>query len=82
MGASPTRATASPFDFWSTPSDLPQVSSGADDGGPALSWDGMELYFYSKRTDLPGHVPGLSPSGDKTQNSDLYVVKRVKLRAE
>ena len=77
-----TRATTSPFDPWSIPVDLAQINSASDDGGPALSWDGTELYFYSKRTDLPGHIPGLSPSGDKTQNSDLYVVKRVKLRAE
>jgi len=75
-----TRATTSPFDVWSTAVDLPPVSSTADDGGPALSWDGTELYFYSKRTDLPGHVFGLSPTGDKTQNSDLYVIKRTKVQ--
>jgi WD40-like Beta Propeller Repeat len=59
--------------------DGPLVNSNAFDGAPALSWDGTELYFFSKRTDLSGHIPGLSPAGDGTENSDLYVSKRTKL---
>jgi hypothetical protein len=61
------------------PPDVAQVNSNAFDGAPALSWDGTELYFFSKRTDLSGHIPGLSPTGDGTENSDLYVSKRTKL---
>jgi hypothetical protein len=57
----------------------PLVNSPAFDGAPALSWDGTELYFFSKRTDLPGHLAGPSPTGDKSENSDLYVSKRMKL---
>src|SRR6266571_812348 len=57
----------------------PLVNSPAFDGAPALSWDGTELYFFSKRSDLPGHVAGLSPTADKTENSDLYVTVRQKL---
>ena len=61
------------------PPELAQVNSNAFDGAPALSWDGTELYFFSKRTDLSGHIPGLSPTGDGTENSDLYFSKRTKL---
>ncbi|HWC72716.1 MAG TPA: hypothetical protein VG454_02190 [Gemmatimonadales bacterium] len=57
----------------------PLVNSPAFDGAPALSWHATELYFFSKRSDLPGHVAGLSPTGDKTENSDLYVSARKKL---
>jgi hypothetical protein len=57
----------------------PLVNSPAFDGAPALSWDGTELYFFSKRTDLAGHIAGNSPTGDGTENSDLYVSKRTKL---
>jgi hypothetical protein len=46
------------------------VNSRVFDGGPALSWDGTELYFPSTRTDLPGFTGG----------RDLYVSKRTKLR--
>ena len=45
------------------------VNSPAFDGGPALSWDGTELYFFSQRTDLPGFAGG----------RDLYVSTRKKL---
>ena len=47
----------------------PRVNSNAFDGGPALSWDGTELYFFTTRTDLPGFAGG----------RDLYVSKRTKL---
>ena len=45
------------------------VNSNAFDGGPALSWNGTELYFFSERTDLTGFAGG----------RDLYVSKRTKL---
>ncbi len=45
------------------------VNSNAFDGGPALSWDGTELYFFSERMDLPGFAGG----------RDLYVAKRTKV---
>ncbi len=45
------------------------VNSPAFDGAPALSWDGLTLYFFSERTDLPGFKGG----------RDLYVSKRTKL---
>ena len=54
---------------WTTPENLPAVNSSANDGAPALSWDGTELYFYSNRTDLPGATGG----------NDLYVSRRSKV---
>lgn len=45
------------------------VNSNAFDGGPALSWNGTELCFFSERTDLTGFAGG----------RDLYVSKRTKL---
>ncbi len=47
----------------------PLVNSPAFEGGPALSWEGAELYFSSDRTDLTG-VAG---------HKDLYVSKRTKV---
>ena len=44
----------------------PGVNSSANDGAPALSRDGTELYFYSNR---PGGFGA----------NDLYVVTRTKL---
>lgn len=40
---------ASTQDPWSIPVLLLSVSSTASDGGPALSWNGTELYFTSAR---------------------------------
>ncbi len=51
---------------WSVPINLTVVNSSANDGAPALSWDGTELYFYSDRIDLPGAAGG----------TDLYISKR------
>jgi len=60
-----TRATT--LDHWSKPVNLGKtVNSEADDGGPALSADGTELYFYSTR---PGGFGG----------RDLYVTTRTRL---
>jgi len=60
-----TRATT--LDPWSPPVPLgPVVNSPYFNGGPALSFDGTELYFYSDR---PGGFGGL----------DLYVTTRARL---
>lgn len=60
-----TRATT--LDPWSAPVPLgPAVNSLYFDGGPALSFDGTELYFYSDR---PGGFGGY----------DLYVTTRARL---
>ncbi len=60
-----TRATT--LDPWSTPVNLgPVVNTTAFDGGPALSFDGTALYFFSNR---PGGFGG----------SDLYVTTRTRL---
>src|SRR6185436_20973848 len=50
--------TASPgFSDWSTPVNLgPLINSAFNDIGPALSKDGLSLYFYSNR---PGGFGGL-----------------------
>jgi hypothetical protein len=59
-----TRATT--LDLWSTPVNLGEtVNSADDDGGPALSADGTELYFYSTRLGFGGR--------------DLYVTTRSRL---
>jgi hypothetical protein len=61
-----TRVTT--LDPWSPPVPLgPVVNSPYFDGGPALSFDGTELYFYSER---PGGFGG----------RDLYVSTRARLR--
>ncbi|HEX4627974.1 MAG TPA: hypothetical protein VH137_04215 [Gemmatimonadales bacterium] len=58
---------ASTLDLWGTPVNLgPTVNSTAFDGGPALSFDGTELYFFSNR---------LGGSG----GNDLYVATRHRL---
>src|SRR5260370_141187 len=60
-----TRATT--LDPWSAPVPLgPVVNSSSFDGGPALSFDGTELYFHSNR---PGGFGGY----------DLYVTTRARL---
>lgn len=46
---------------------VPNVNSPVDDGQPNLSRDGLELYFYSARTDLPGAQGG----------NDIYVSTRL-----
>ncbi len=45
---------ASTQDPWSTPVLVPDVNSSTLDGGPALSWDATELYFFSARTGAGG----------------------------
>lgn len=61
-----TRATT--LDLWSTPVNLgPVVNTTAFDGGPALSFDGTTLYFFSNRAGGVG-------------NNDLYVTTRTRLR--
>src|ERR671936_862298 len=48
-------ATAQQFSDWSAPVDLTQVNSAADDQHPAISKDGLSLYFASSR---PGGCGG------------------------
>jgi WD40-like Beta Propeller Repeat len=63
-----TRATT--LDLWCKPVNLGEtVNSAADDGGPALSFDGTALYFYSTRS---GGFGG----------RDLYVTTRTRLTGE
>jgi hypothetical protein len=60
-------ARDSTSDPWGVPVNLgPVVNSSSNDGAPALSRDGTELYFYSNR---PGGFGA----------NDLYVVTRTKL---
>jgi Tol biopolymer transport system component len=55
---------SSTFEPWSTPANLgPVVNTTAFDGGPALSFDGTSIYFFSNR---PGGFGG----------NDLYVTTR------
>lgn len=35
---------------WQNGQPVPGLNSGLNDGGPALSWDGRTLYFFSQRT--------------------------------
>ena len=53
-------------DLWSVPELVPNINSKANDGGPAISWDGTELFFTSAR---PGGQGG----------SDIYVSTRIKI---
>jgi Tol biopolymer transport system component len=48
---------------------VPGVNSLVDDGQPNLSRDGLELYFYSARSDVPG-VP---------RDNDIYVATRTSI---
>jgi len=41
---------------WTNPQLVPNVNSGFGEGGPALSWDGTTLYFFSARN--PSGTPG------------------------
>jgi hypothetical protein len=61
-----TRASTS--DPWSAPVNLgPTINTGSNEGAPALSWDGMTLYFYSNRPEGLG-------------GNDLFVTSRKKCR--
>jgi len=59
---------ASTCDTWSVPANVgAPVNTAANDGAPALSFDGTTLYFYSTR---PGGYGG----------NDLYVTTRARIR--
>ncbi len=60
---------ASTLDPWSSPELLPNVNGPANDGGPAISWDGTELYFTSAR---PGGKSG----------TDIWVSTRTKITGQ
>lgn len=51
---------------------VPGVNSPVDDGQPNLRRDGLELFFYSRRSDLPGAQGG----------ADLYLATRASTSAE
>lgn len=55
------------------------VDSNAFDGGPALSWDGTELYFFRVRPDLLNTVGCQDAVNSAPVCRDLYVSKRTKL---
>lgn len=56
FGASPLSAAGPTYTPWSMPVSLgPTINSTATDSGPALSKDGLSLYFYSNR---PGGFGG------------------------
>jgi hypothetical protein len=55
------------------------VDSNAFDGGPALSWDGTELYFFRVRPDLLNIVGCQDPINSVPICRHLYVSKRTKL---
>ncbi len=57
----------------------PLVNSSAFDGGPALSWDGTELYFFRARPDLASNVGCQDTLTSGPVCRDLYVSKRTKL---
>src|SRR5262245_29824168 len=55
-GATSLAAGRAHYTDWSTPVNLgPTVNSASANGGPALSKDGLSLYFYSNR---PGGLGG------------------------
>jgi len=60
---------ASTLDPWSIPELLPNVNGPANDGGPAISWDGTELYFTSARTGGKG-------------GTDLWMSTRTKIAGQ
>src|SRR5438128_7798476 len=59
-------AATQQFSEWSTPVNVTQINSGGDEQHPALSKDGLSLYFASNRV-----VPGVSCGG-----SDIWVSQR------
>jgi hypothetical protein len=66
-----TRTDAS-SELWNPPTLVPQVNSGLGEGGPALSWDGKTLYFFSAR-------PTTTAQPQKPQNWQLWMSTREKL---
>jgi hypothetical protein len=55
------------------------VNSNAFDGGPALSWDSTELYFFKARPDVANNVACQDTSTSGPVCRDLYLSKRTKL---
>jgi hypothetical protein len=56
------------------------VNSNAFDGGPALSWDGTELYFFRARPDVANNVACQDTSSSGPVCRDMYLSKRTKLK--
>ena len=58
-------AAAPSYADWSAPVNLgPAVNSAASETGPALSADGLSLYFASDRTGRSGHC---ATSGSRSE---------------
>jgi WD40-like Beta Propeller Repeat len=57
----------------------PLVNSPDFDGGPALSWDGTELYLFRVRADLANTVGCVETPASGPVCRNLYVSKRTKL---
>lgn len=75
-----TSARTSTNHPWSTPVPLPELSSGASEGGRmCFSFDGRAFYFYSARPGGVSPAPELIPT-PAWAYWDLYVATREKLR--
>ena len=65
-------ADASQLREWSEPVNIgPMINTGYDDSGPAISRDGLTLYFQSNR-----------PGGVGTNNCDIWVARRQSIHHE
>lgn len=67
-----TRLDASTEEWKVADGPVPLLNSGFGEGGPALSWDGKTLYFFSARPTIPGQPA-------KPQNWQLWMSTREKL---
>jgi hypothetical protein len=57
---------------WSEPAGIsPMINTGYDEGGPAISRDGLTLYFQSNR-----------PGGVGTNNCDIWIARRQSVHQE
>jgi len=66
------RADASRPREWSEPVGIsPMINTGFDEGGPAISRDGLTLYFQSNR-----------PGGVGTNNCDIWIARRQSIHQE
>lgn len=65
-------------DGWNEPANLgSQINSPANEQGPALSTDGLHLYFASDRGQSPWDPKSLTPPKDwQTSKLDLYQSRR------
>ena len=66
------RSDASTEDWTVADSPVPGLNSGFGEGGPALSWDGKTIYFFSARPTTPGQL-------QQPQNWQIWTSTREKL---